>query len=140
MEQLDTLISNPLLSNLLLALLASGALITFLNDAVAQLVSRIPVIGGLLAMLVRRASPAFWTWLEGQVKDAAERAVREADAKLPTASGAARAGVATAVLQQAEPGLTRSQAEIEIEAAYRRLQTDAARSAKAAAGTAKVSR
>lgn len=127
---LSEILANPTLNTLLLAVLASSALITFLNDAVAHLVAKVPVIGGLLALIVRRATPAFWDWLQNAVRESAERAVREADAvATPRTTNAEKKATATEALAAAQPGLTASQLDVEIEAALARVKADAARAA-----------
>lgn len=121
------ILNNPTLRTLVLALLASSALITFLNDAIAHLVAKIPVVGGLLALIVRRATPAFWDWLRNAVAASAERAVREADAVATT--NATKKAAAVESLAAAQPGLTASQLDREIEAALARVKADASRTA-----------
>lgn len=139
---ISEIVTNPTVHALLLALLASEALITFFNDTLAQFAARVPVVGPLLALIVRRATPAFWTWLETQVRDSAERAVREADARTVPGhtDGRTKALLARGVLANAQPGLTPAQVESEIERAYQRVKADAQRAAreveKAAAKTA----
>lgn len=124
-------LSNPAVQTLLLAILGSAALISLFNDALAQAAARVPVVGGLLAWVVRRLTPAFWAWLETAVKESAERAVRTADA-LSTASTSneSKKLVASAALERAQPGLSPSQIDKEIEAALARVKTDAARAVK----------
>lgn len=125
-------LQNPAIQTLLLAVLGSAALISLFNDALAQAAARVPVVGGMLAWIVRRLTPAFWAWLETAVKESAERAVRTADA-LATAgvtSNETKKLTASAALERAQPGLSPSQVDREIEAALARVKTDAARAVK----------
>lgn len=129
---MEEVMSNPLAREFLLVLLGSVTLATLFHDALAQVAARVPVVGGLLAVIVRRITPAAWDWLHNRVKEAAERAVREADARAPEATGQTRALLARNALMKDQPGLTQSEAEREIEAAYERVMADHKRVAKAA--------
>lgn len=129
---MEEVMSNALAREFLLVLLGSVTLATLFHDALAQVAARVPVVGGLLAVIVRRITPAAWDWLHNRVKEAAERAVREADARAPEATGQTRALLARNALMKDQPGLTQSEAEREIEAAYERVMADHKRVAKAA--------
>lgn len=133
---MEEVMSNPLAREFLLVLLGSVTLATLFHDAVAQLAARVPVIGGLLAVIVRRITPAAWDWLHNRVKEAAERAVRQADAIAPDADGRTRAMLARNALMKEQPGLTQSEAEREIEAAFQRVMADHKRAAEETAAVA----
>lgn len=107
----------------LLALIAGTLLTaTLLDDFLVDAVSKIPVIGKILAPIVRRITPRFRQWLHDRVPKAAEAAVQQAEGHLPqTGAGAVKKEMAVAALQTAEPGLRATDAEREIQAAFDRL-------------------
>ena len=115
---------------------------TFLDDAIASGLSRIPVVGAVLAGLARRLSARFRTWALERVPATAEKKVREVESKIDApGTGAVKASVAAAELVKAEPGLTQSEAEREIEAAFHRVigsrRLEAQAEKRAAASVAK---
>jgi len=95
---------------------------TVLDDALAAGLSRIPVVGGALAAAARRLSARFRAWMLERVPKTAEGAVKEVEHAIgATGTGAIKAELATEKLEKREPGLTRSEAEREVQAAYDRL-------------------
>ena len=133
------LLANDYARELLLALLGSGALIALLNDDLAALAQRLPVVGGVAAPLVRRLSPHFAAWLRGEVARSAEQVVLEIEAQAikKTERGVTKAvlnvekkAAALRELRVREPGLTAKQRDEEIERALERLKADAAMHAR----------
>jgi len=106
----------------LATLVAALAATTFLDDAIASALSRVPVVGAMLASVARRFSARFRAWLLERVPRTAEAKVAEVESRIDAPkTGAVKAQVAAAELVKAEPGLTQTEAEREIEAAYHRL-------------------
>lgn len=111
-------IGLDVLATLAAALLAT----TFLDDAIASALSRVPVFGAPLASVARRLSARFRDWLLERVPRTAEAKVAEVESRISAAgAGKVKAQVAAAELVKAEPGLTQTEAEKEIQAAYDRL-------------------
>lgn len=120
-EVLDILRDDVLLQALL-TILASGALIASFNDALAKLASKVPVVGWMLAPVIRRISPLFWAWLR-RVADSAEDAVRHAETL--TDHNPAKKTLAVDRLKQLEPGLGDTALSVQIEDALARIKGDA---------------
>lgn len=96
--------------------------LTLLDDAVADLVSRIPFAGRILAPLARRLSGRFREWIGERVPSAADRIVRETEAETAGAPGAVKLKLATAALQNAEPGLIEPEARAAVQSAVDRAK------------------
>lgn len=109
-------------TDVLWALLGSLAALTILDDAVADLVGRIPYAGRILAPLARRLSARFREWIGERVPAAADRVVREIEAEAQGAPGAVKLKLATAALQAAEPGLIEPEARAAVQAAVDRAK------------------
>lgn len=127
MEILDILKDDVLLSALLV-LLGSNAFIGSVNDALARIASKIPVVGPIASVLIRHITPQFWDWLR-RVAQSAEQAVRQAEVK--GGAPAVKKQNAVAILKVLEPGLGTAAADRQIEEALARLKADAAEAAKA---------
>lgn len=109
-------------TDLLWALLGVVAGLTILDDAVADIVGRIPYAGRFLAPLARRLSGRFREWIGERVPAAADRIVREVEATTAGAPGAVKLKLATAALQAAEPGLIEPEAREAVQAAVDRAK------------------
>ena len=125
--------TNPVIREAVLAILASATLITLINDALANAFSRIPWVGWLLAIVVRRLTPMFWTWLRNEVGSTAELAVMSAQAKMSGAPGDEKKRAAIEELKAKQPGLTFSELDREVEDAFQRLMGRESLSLKAKA-------
>lgn len=109
------------------AALAVG-LIALLAGALVRLVSGIPVVGPILAGIIRLMASNYERWLAERVPKLAEQAVLAVEERyrrsdLPPAERAARKlEEAIRTLQEMAPGLSRSLAERQIEAALARIR------------------
>lgn len=95
--------------------------LTAFDDALAALVSRVPVVGPILAPILRRLSARFRDWLRTRVPASAEAAVKRAEGHIGDGNGAIKKEAAVAELKAAEPGLTDNETEREIQAAFDRM-------------------
>lgn len=102
--------------------LAIVAGLTILDDALADLASRVPWVGRVLAPIVRRLSGRFREWIGERVPAAADRIVRETEAATAGAPGAVKLKLATRALQEAEPGLIEPEAREAVQAAVDRAK------------------
>lgn len=103
------------------AIVAALAGLTILDDALAGLVAKVPVIGPILAALVRRLSARFREWMRTKVPASAEAAVKQAEGMIGDGHGPAKKAAAIETLRAAEPGLRNGELEREIQAAFDRL-------------------
>lgn len=109
---------------LVAVIVAAVAGVSLLDDALADIVKRVPVVGPILAPIMRRMSARFRDWMRTRVPASAEAAVKQAEGALggtDRKAGAEKKAAAVAVLDKAEPGLLESELEREIEAAFQRL-------------------
>lgn len=97
--------------------------LTLIDDFVVDVVSKIPMVGKMLAPIVRRVIPGFKKWLSERVGKQAEAIVAQTEAQFAAApqTGAIKKDVATKALVEAMPGLEQIEAEREIQAAFNRL-------------------
>lgn len=95
--------------------------LTVFDDAIAALVSRVPVVGPILAPILRRLSARFREWLRTKVPASAEAAVKRAEGHVGSGNGPIKKEQAVAELKAAEPGLTDPELEREIQAAFDRM-------------------
>lgn len=107
-----------------LAALLLGALagLTLLDDLLADFASRIPLIGPILAPIMRRLSGRFRQWISERIPSVADRVVLEIEAELDGASGPAKLAAATERLRKAEPGLSVAEAQAAAQAAVDRAK------------------
>lgn len=116
---------QPILQNLALELwlAIAGVLVglTAFDDAIAALVGRVPVVGPILAPILRRLSARFRDWLRTKVPASAEAAVKRVEGHIGDGAGPIKKEAAIAELKQREPGLTDTELEREIQAAFDRL-------------------
>lgn len=108
-------------AELLLTIVGILVGLTAFDDAIASVVSRVPVIGGILAPIFRRLSARFREWLRTKVPASAEAAVKRAEGHIGDGNGAIKKETAVAELKAAEPGLTDPELEREIQAAFDRM-------------------
>jgi hypothetical protein len=95
--------------------------LTAFDDAIAAVVSRVPVVGPILAPIFRRLSARFRDWLRTRVPASAEDAVQRVEGHIGDGNGAIKKEQAMEELKMAEPGLTETELEREIQAAFDRM-------------------
>ena len=123
----------------LLAILAAVIVgLTAFDDAIAAIVSRVPVVGPTLAPILRRLSARFRDWLTKRVRSSAVAAVQEAEGRVGAGHGELKKDVAVDALKQAEPGLTETELEREIQRAFDRMMGSEALGAQAGRRAAPV--
>lgn len=103
-------------------LLGALAGLTLLDDLLADFASRVPLVGPVLAPIMRRLSGRFRSWLSERIPQAADRIVLQVEHELAGAPGPAKLDAAAERLRRAEPGMTVAESVAAVQAAVDRAK------------------
>jgi hypothetical protein len=116
---------------LLEALLAAG-FISFFSGAIARILSTIPVVGNIIASVVRMLFSNYEKWLSDRIPKLAEQAVLSTEEKWknlgsqynPADRAQAKLKESINTLQQMAPGIPENLAQKQVEAALARVRAN----------------
>lgn len=119
------LFAEPL-AQLVTAVLLALVSLNVLDDVIADLFSRVPVVGPVLARVARWFSGKSRAWLQERIPQIADRIVRQVEGSHEGAHGAVKLQAATAALlaSPAAAGLRESEATAAAQAAVDRAKAE----------------